>query len=68
MIAHFEDHTNGAVAKLASRPVKQAHSAVSHNQPIFDGHITRADMLPSGQVFAVKKLLPLTGFRLSHHI
>src|SRR5881396_1666450 len=61
LVAHSEDHTNGAVAEFASHPVEQAHTPMCHDQAIFHGHRPWPDMLPAGQVLAVKKLLPFAG-------
>jgi hypothetical protein len=52
---------NLAVPQFAARPVEQAHAAVGVNQAIFDSHVTGADVLPPGKVFAIKKLLPVVG-------
>src|SRR5438067_21319 len=61
VVAHFIDHVNCAVAKLPAGPVEEAHAAMGANQAVLDGHITRTDVLPASQVFAVEKLLPVTG-------
>ena len=55
-IAHAVDDAKGAVAELLTRPIEKSHAAVGLDQAIFHGHVAGADMLPSGQVFAVEQL------------
>ena len=43
---------------------KQAHSAMCANQPVFDGHLARAHMLPPDQILPVKQLLPFPGLSI----
>src|SRR6476646_9346771 len=64
MVTHFEDDPNGAIAELAARPVEQPHAAVGLNESVFDRHGTGPHMLPSGEVFAVEKLLPFISLRM----
>src|SRR5438309_10687136 len=65
-VAHLEDHTNAAVANFAAGPVEKAHTTVRFDQAVFDGIAARADVLPSGEVFAVEERLPF-GFLRSRH-
>ena len=66
LVAHLVHHMDHAIANLPARPVKQAHPAVSADQPVFYGVPARANMLPPGQIFAVEKLLPLVGIALAN--
>jgi hypothetical protein len=36
---------------------------MSLDQPIFDGHVPRANVLPAGEIFTVKQLFPIGGLR-----
>src|SRR5690348_15595655 len=64
LIAHLEDNPKGTVAQFAARPIEQSHSAMGLNQPVFDRHVSRADMFPASQVFAVEKLFPFISLRV----
>jgi hypothetical protein len=55
-----------AIPDLPAGPVEQAHAAVSVDQPVLHSVIARANMLPSGQVFAIEKLLPFVGIALAN--
>src|SRR6267154_6635288 len=66
VIAHLEYNANSAVTKFAGRPIEKSYAAVRLNQAVLDGHIAWPDVLPSGKIFAVEKLLPrLFGLRIT---
>jgi hypothetical protein len=54
-----------AIADLPARPIQQAHAAMGSDQPILNGVAARTNVLPSVQVLAVEKLLPLAGITLA---
>jgi hypothetical protein len=54
VIAHLVHHADHAIAELSSRPVEQTHPTMSVDQPIFDGHLTGADVLSPHQIFPIK--------------
>jgi len=54
----LKTNANSAVTKFAGGPIEQPHAAVRLNQAVLDGHIAWPDVLPPGEIFAVKKLLP----------
>src|ERR1043165_9995144 len=56
LILHLIYNANDAVAELAARPVEQAHAPMGLDEAVFDGHRSGANVLPSGEVFAVKEL------------
>ena len=58
LVAHLEDHADGAVADRAGRPIEQAHSTMSSHESIFDNHRAGADVLPAVEVLAVEELDP----------
>src|SRR5215469_9931201 len=61
LIAHFVGDTNATIATLSSGPIQQAHAAVCPDQTVFDGHFSRAHVLPAGQISAIEQLLPGIG-------
>src|SRR5438445_4768499 len=62
-VAHLEDHRNAAVANFAAGPVEKSHAAARFDEAVFDGIATRADVLPSGEVFAVENRLAFGSLR-----
>src|ERR1700722_5522991 len=61
-VAHAVDDVDSAITDFAPGPVEQPHAAVGVDEAIwFDGHIARADVLPTGEIFAVEKLAGLIG-------
>src|SRR5712672_4361735 len=68
VIAHFENNANSAVTKFAGSPIEKSHAAVRLNQTVFDGHIAGPNVLPSGKIFSVEKLLPgFFGLRITRN-
>ena len=48
---------------FAAGPVEQAHAAMRADQAVFDGHAAGSDVLPAGEILAVKKLFPFARLR-----
>src|SRR5258708_4985195 len=56
-VLHFIHDVKGTVGEFAAGPVEEAHSPMTVEQAVIDAHATRSDVLPAGEVLAVKKLL-----------